>query len=379
MNLHEYQARALLHGAGIPVPDAVVAQTPEQAEAAARQFGTGVVIKAQVHAGGRGKAGGVKLARDPREAQERARDILALSIKGLPVRKVLVAPAADIASESYLGIIIDRASQRPVIMVSPAGGVDIEEVAASTPDKIFRVALDPRYGLLPHQALGLAFHLFPDLARARQAAAIMRQLYQVFLTAGASLVEINPLISTPSGAVVALDAKLVVDDNELERRPDIAALRDASAEPPAETRARAAGLSYIQLQGNVGCCVNGAGLAMATMDLVKYYGGEPANFLDIGGSSNPQKVVDALAIITADPSVRSILFNIFGGITRCDDVANGIVTATRQIKLDRPMVIRLTGTNEALAVDILKGAGFTALTDMDEAVQQAVRLVGAAA
>jgi succinyl-CoA synthetase beta subunit len=257
--------------------------------------------------------------------------------------------------------------------------VDIEEVAATAPEKILRVAVDTRYGLLPHQALGLGFRLYPDLARARQAAAIMRQLYQLFFATGASLVEINPLISTPDGRVVALDAKLVVDDNELDRHPEIAALRDTSAELEAEVRARAAGLSYIQLTGNVGCCVNGAGLAMATMDLVKYYGGEPANFLDIGGSSNPQKVVDALTIITGDRNVRSILFNIFGGITRCDDVANGIVAATRQIRLDRPMVIRLTGTNEAVAVEILKEAGFAALTDMDEAVQQAVRLVREAA
>jgi succinyl-CoA synthetase beta subunit len=379
VNLHEYQARALLKSAGIPVPDGEVAETPEQVAEIARRLGSGVVIKAQVHAGGRGKAGGVKLARDPADARQRGSEILGMRIKDLLVKKVLVAPAAHIASESYLGIIVDRSSQSPVVMVSPAGGVDIEEVAATAPEKILRVAVDTRYGLLPHQALGLGFRLYPDLARARQAAAIMRQLYQLFFATGASLVEINPLISTPDGRVVALDAKLVVDDNELDRHPEIAALRDTSAELEAEVRARAAGLSYIQLTGNVGCCVNGAGLAMATMDLVKYYGGEPANFLDIGGSSNPQKVVDALTIITGDRNVRSILFNIFGGITRCDDVANGIVAATRQIRLDRPMVIRLTGTNEAVAVEILKEAGFAALTDMDEAVQQAVRLVREAA
>jgi succinyl-CoA synthetase beta subunit len=379
VNLHEYQARALLKDAGIPVPEAEVAESPEEAEAIARRLGGAVVVKAQVHAGGRGKAGGVKLAKGPAEARTSAQSILGMRIKGLVVQKVLVAPAAEIASESYVGIIVDRGTQSPVVMVSPAGGIDIEEVAAKTPEKIFRARVDARHGLLPHQALGLGFRLYPDLARARQAAAIMRQLYQVFGGVGASLVEINPLITTPDGAVVALDAKLVVDDNELDRRPDIAALRDAEAELPAEVRARAAGLSYIQLDGNVGCCVNGAGLAMATMDLVKYYGGQPANFLDIGGSSNPQKVVDALSIITADLNVRSILFNIFGGITRCDDVANGIVAATRQITLDRPLVIRLTGTNEALAVDILKRAGFSALTDMDQAVEQAVRLAREAA
>ncbi len=379
MNLHEYQARALLQDAGIPVPPAEVAQTPDDAERIARGLGGPVVVKAQVHAGGRGKAGGVKLAKDPAEARARAGQIIGMTIKGLRVNRVLVAPAAEIASESYLGIIVDRSTQRPVVMVSPAGGVDIEEVAATTPEKIFRVAVDPRYGLLPHQAMALALKLYRGIEQARQAASIMRRLYDVFWRAGASLVEINPLITTPDGKVVALDAKLVVDDNEMERRPEIAALRDDTAEAPAEVKAREAGLSYIKLDGWVGCCVNGAGLAMATMDLVKYYGGEPANFLDIGGSSNPQKVVTALQIITADPNVKSILFNIFGGITRCDDVANGIVTATKQFRLDRPLVIRLTGTNEELAVKILKDAGFSALTDMDEAVRRAVELAREAA
>jgi succinyl-CoA synthetase beta subunit len=263
-------------------------------------------------------------------------------------------------------------------MVSPAGGVDIEEVAAKTPEKIFRLPIDPRYGLLPHQATALGFKLFRDVEQVRQASSIMQRLYQAFLRAGGSLAEINPLIVTPKGQVLALDAKIVVDDNELDRRPEIAALRDSSAEDPSEIKAREAGLSFIKLNGNVGCCVNGAGLAMATMDLVKYYGGEPANFLDIGGSSNPQKVVDALSIITADPSVKSILFNIFGGITRCDDVANGIVTATKQLKLGRPLVIRLTGTNEELAMQILSRNGFTAGTDMDDAVKEAVKLAKAA-
>ncbi len=379
MNLHEYQARALLKDAGIPVPDGDVATSPEEAERIARRLGGAVVVKAQVHAGGRGKAGGVQLARDASQARQHAARILGMTIKGLPVRRVLVVPAAEIASESYVGIIVDRTSQRPVVMVSPAGGVDIEEVAATTPEKIFRVAVDPRYGLLPHQALGLAFRLFRPIEQARQAADIMRRLYQVLWQCGASLVEINPLVTTPQGAVLALDAKLVVDDNELERRPEIAALRDLSAEAPAEVQAREAGLSYIKLEGRVGCCVNGAGLAMATMDLVKYYGGEPANFLDIGGSSNPDKVVAALRIITADPHVKSILFNIFGGITRCDDVANGIVTAASQLQLEQPLVIRLTGTNEELAVRILRGAGFSALTDMDEAVRRAVELAQEAA
>jgi succinyl-CoA synthetase beta subunit len=377
--LHEYQARALLKAAGIPVPDGDVATTPDEVEAIAKKMGGAVVVKAQVHTGGRGKAGGVKLAKTAAEAKQHGAAILGMQIKGLTVEKVLVAPAAEIASESYVGVIVDRESQRAVMMVSPAGGVDIEEVAAKTPEKIFKAAIDPRFGLLPHQAMQLAFELYDDVGQVRQAAKIMQQLFRAFQNAGASLAEINPLITTPSGEVVALDAKIGVDDNELERRPNIAALRDTSAEDPAEVEARDMGLSYIPLDGDVGCCVNGAGLAMATMDLVKYYGGEPANFLDIGGSSSPEKVVTALKIITSDPAVKSILFNIFGGITRCDDVANGIVTATKGTTLDRPIVIRLTGTNEDLAVDILTKAGFEALTDMDEAVQQAVKLAQEAA
>ena len=372
MNLHEYQARALLKAEGIPVPDGNVASTPAEVKAIAEQLGGKVVVKAQVHAGGRGKAGGVKLASSPAEAEQIAAKILGMQIKGLTVQKVLVAPTADIAHEAYVGVIVDRASQAPVFMVSPAGGIDIEEVAAKTPEKIFRERVDTRYGLLQHQALGLAFHLYDDLARARQAADILQKLYRAFVKAGASLAEINPLITTPGGEVVALDAKISVDDNELDRRADIAALRDLSAEEPSEVDARNANLTYIKLDGDVGCVVNGAGLAMATMDLVKYYGGEPANFLDIGGSSNPQKVVDALRIITSDPNVKAILFNIFGGITRCDDVANGIVTATTQFTVKVPIVIRLTGTNEKEAVEILAKHGMKALTDMDEAVKQAV-------
>ncbi len=374
MNLHEYQARELLKAAGIPVPDGQVASTPDEVESIAKELDGTVVVKAQVHAGGRGKAGGVKLAKDPAEAKAHASNILGMTIKGLTVEKVLVVPAADIATESYAGIIIDRSTKSVVMMVSPAGGVDIEEVAATTPEKIFKTLIDPRYGLLPHQAMSLGFKLYDDVKQVRQAAFILRQLYVTFMQVGGSLIEINPLITTPDGAVLALDAKLGIDDNELERRPNIAQLRDLSAEDPHEVEAREAGLSYIKLDGNVGCCVNGAGLAMATMDLVKYYGGEPANFLDIGGSSNPEKVVTALKIIQSDDVVKSILFNIFGGITRCDDVAKGIVEATTQSPLDRPMVIRLTGTNEALGIEILKNAGFEALTDMDEAVEQAVKL-----
>jgi succinyl-CoA synthetase beta subunit len=374
VNLHEYQARALLAGGGIPMFEGDVASTPSEAESIARRIGTPVVVKAQVHTGGRGKAGGVKLARNPGEAGDLASQILGMSIKGFTVHKVLVVPAAEIATESYVGIIMDRATQRPVYMVSSAGGVDIEEVAANTPEKITRMPVDPVYGLLPHQALALAFSLYRDFTHVRAAARILDQLYRVFTANGASLAEINPLVTTPDGRVLALDAKIVIDDNELDRRPDLALLRDEQSEEPSEVVARRANLSFIKLDGNVGCVVNGAGLAMATMDLVKYYGGEPANFLDIGGSSSPEKVINALKIITSDPNVKAILFNIFGGITRTDDVANGIVAATSQFKVRVPIVIRLTGTNEEAAIRILEGVGMHALSDMDQAVQQVVRL-----
>jgi succinyl-CoA synthetase beta subunit len=374
VNIHEYQAKELLRAEGIPIPAGEVATTPQEAEAIARKIGGPVVVKAQVHAGGRGKAGGVKLAQTPQEAASVATKILGMKIKDLTVQKVLVTAAADIASEAYVGIIVDRAARKPVFMVSPAGGIDIEEVAAKTPDKIRKMPVDTRYGLTAYQANELGFFLYDDVKKVRAAAKIMQQLYAGFMKAGCSLAEINPLVVTPAGEVIALDAKMSIDDNELDRQPELAKLRDITAEDPSEVQARAAGLTFIKLDGNVGCCVNGAGLAMATMDLVKYYGGEPANFLDIGGSSNPEKVVAALKIITSDPSVRAILFNIFGGITRTDDVANGIVTATKQNPLKLPIVIRLTGTNEEIAVKILKENGFSAMTDMDEAVQRAVEL-----
>ncbi len=374
MNIHEYQAKEIFRRNGIPIPPGEVATTPEEAEAIARKFGTTVVVKAQVHAGGRGKAGGVKLARTAEDAKSIAAQILKLTIKDLPVEKVLVTPAADIATEAYVGIVVDRASKRAVFMVSPAGGIDIEEVAAKTPEKIRRHPIDPRYGFQAYEAMQLAFFLYPDIKQARPAAKILQQLYKAFATNGASLAEINPLVTTPEGDVVALDAKMVIDDNELDRRPQIAALRDESSEAPSEVEARKANLTFIKLDGNVGCVVNGAGLAMATMDLVKYYGGDPANFLDIGGSSNPEKVVSALRIITSDPNVKAILFNIFGGITRTDDVANGIVTAIKQNPLKVPLVIRLTGTNEDIAVKILEENGLSAMTDMDEAVKKTVAL-----
>jgi len=378
VNLHEYQARELLGRYGIAFPHGGVATTPAEARDIAARIGGGgpVVVKAQVHAGGRGKAGGVKVASDPTEAADHAGRMLGSTIRGLAVERVLVVPATTIATEAYVGLIVDREKQAPVLMVSAAGGVDIEEVAGTTPQRIQRVSIDPRYGLLPHQAAAPAFHLYRDATLARAAAELMQRLYTAFYAIGASLIEINPLATTPDGALVPLDAKIVIDDSELPRHPDLVELRDPQSEDPAERTARAAGLSFIKLKGSVGCCVNGAGLAMATMDLVKFYGGEPANFLDIGGSSNPQKVVAALQIITADSSVRAILFNIFGGITRCDDVANGIVQATRELRVRVPIVIRLTGTNEAAALAILTQAGFSAVTDMDQAVERAVYLAG---
>jgi succinyl-CoA synthetase beta subunit len=374
MNIHEYQAKDILRAHGVPVPPGEVARTPEEAERIAASYGGAVVVKAQVHVGGRGKAGGVKLARSAQEAKEHAARILGMDIKGLTVEQVLVTPAEEIASEAYVGIIVDRASKRPVFMVSREGGVDIEEVAATNPDAIRRLAVDPRYGLMPFEAYNLATALYDDLKQQRACARLLRQLYDAFMASGASLAEINPLITTPAGEVKAIDAKINIDDNELDRRPEVEALRDTTSEPEAETTAREAGLTYIQLDGNIGNVVNGAGLAMATMDLIKYYGGEPANFLDIGGSSNPDKVVNALRIITSDPNVKVILFNIFGGITRCDDVANGIVEATRRIDIEVPLVIRLTGTNEEAALEILREAGFGASTSMDEVVQKAVGL-----
>ena len=379
MNLHEYQAKEILRRHGVPIPDGDIATTPDAAEALAVKYGVPVMVKAQVHVGGRGKAGGVKYCPTPAAAREKATAILGMDIKGLTVQKVLVTIAEDIGSEAYVGIIVDRATKKPVFMVSAAGGIDIEEVAASTPEKIKYHPVDPRYGLRTFEAMEMGFFLYEDVKQARAAAKIMQQLYAAFIESGCSLAEINPLVVTPAGRVVAVDGKMVIDDNELERLPAIEALRDESSEEASEVEARKANLTFIKLDGNVGCVVNGAGLAMATMDLVKYYGGDPANFLDIGGSSNPEKVVNALRIITADKNVKAILFNIFGGITRTDDVANGIVTATKANPLTVPIVIRLTGTNEELAMKILTENGFSASSDMDEAVQKAVALATGAA
>jgi succinyl-CoA synthetase beta subunit len=374
LNIHEYQAKEIFRSHGIPVPWGEVAETPEEAERLAADFGKPVVVKAQVHAGGRGKAGGVKLAPNPEEAKAAAQKILGMSIKGLTVRKVLVTEAMDIADEIYMGVLMDRKSGGPLIMVSAAGGIDIEQVARETPEKIHKFAVDPRHGVRAFEARNLAFKVMPDASTARPAAGILMGLYNSFVDSDASLAEINPLVATKDGEVWAIDAKINIDDNGLDRTPEIAALRDLDSEAPEEEEARSGGLSYVKLDGNVGCVVNGAGLAMATMDLIKHYGGEPANFLDIGGSSSPDKVTTAMRIIYSDENVKAILFNIFGGITRCDDVARGIVQAVKGSKPPIPIVVRLTGTNEKEAREILRETDLIAAQTMDEAVEKAVQL-----
>ena len=376
MNLHEYQGRDLFSSYGIPVLPGFVATTPEEAKAAAQKLGGHVVVKAQVHAGGRGKAGGVKLADNPDQASEVARTILKLRIKEWPVKKVLVAKASEIASEAYFGITLDRASRRNVVICSSAGGIDIEEVAAKTPDKIVRHLIDPRTGLTEPEAMDIASKVYGDPNHAKQAAAILLKLAKIVAERDTSLVEINPLVVDDQGQVLALDAKVVIDDNGLFRQKDLEELRDPDAETKWERMAREMGLSYVKLDGDVGCVVNGAGLAMATMDLIKYYGGEPANFLDIGGSSSPEKVLTAMKIILADKNVKAIVFNIFGGITRCDDVARGIVEAVQKGKIEHPIVVRLTGTNEEEARRILAESDVkvTPAVTMDDVVQQGIRL-----
>nr|MBN2276954.1 ADP-forming succinate--CoA ligase subunit beta [candidate division Zixibacteria bacterium] len=377
MKIHEYQAKEIFASAGIPVPRGKVATNPMEVVQIAEEIGRPVMVKAQVHVGGRGKAGGVKYAENVETARVLGQKILGMDIKGLKVEKVLVTEAADIVSESYVGIVIDRASKAPVIMVSPAGGIDIEEVAAKTPEKIHKLAVDPIMGLKAYQARDLAARLYKDIKQVRQAADILMKLYDTYWKIDASLVEINPLITTPQGDVVAIDAKINIDDNGLFRQKEIETLRDLSAEDPAEMEAREGDLSFVKLSGNIGCMVNGAGLAMATMDLVKHHGGDPANFLDIGGSSNPRKVLTAMRIILRDPHVRAILINIFGGITRCDDVANGIVMAVEELKPEVPIVVRLTGTNEEEAKKILGSVTSVKLEhgdSLDEVVKKAIAL-----
>ena len=375
MKVHEYQAKELFARYGIPVPPGTVVTSAAEAETAAARVGKPVVVKAQVLVGGRGMAGGVKIAQTPAEAREKASHILGMDIKGEKVQKVLVTEAVDIAREIYVAVVMDRRAQKPLIMASAEGGVEIEVTAKENPSAIQRVWVDPLYGVHAFVARRLSMALAGDAELAKPMADIIQKLYTLYDDVDASLAEINPLVVTPDRRVLALDAKLNFDDNALYRHADFEAMRDLDAEDEGEVRARAEGLSFVRLSGNVGCVVNGAGLAMATMDLVKFYGGQPANFLDIGGSSRPEKVVSALSIILQDKSVKSILFNIFGGITRCDDVARGLVTAFAQMNLKLPVVVRLTGTNEKEAREILRQVpAIHPAETMDEAVKKAIAL-----
>ncbi|MCP4549002.1 MAG: ADP-forming succinate--CoA ligase subunit beta [bacterium] len=373
MKIHEYRAKDLFRREGIPVPDGVIARTPDEAKQRAIELGGRVVIKAQVLAGGRGKAGGVKLAKNPDEARELADKILGMKIKGMTVVRVLVDKAVDIESEFYLGIVQDRTQQCSTLMVSAAGGMDIEQVAAETPEKIIKLPINPETGLRPFEAREAAFRICGGKTALR-IADVMVKLWRAYAKADSTLAEINPLIVTPNQEVWAVDGKMNLDDNALYRQSEIAFWRDHLGEVPEEYEARVAGLSYVKLEGNVGCVVNGAGLAMATMDLVKYHGGEPANFLDIGGSSNPDKVVKALEIISRDQNVKAILFNIFGGITRCDDVARGIIKAKEKADIKLPVIVRLIGTNEDAARELLAETDLESAATMDEAVQKAIDL-----
>ncbi len=373
MKLHEYQARDLLAKYGIPVTRGGVAVTPGEARAVAESIGGPVVVKAQVFVGGRGKAGGVKLADTPEQAEQAASQILGMSIKGLTVEKVLVAEAITYTKEIYLSAILDRAAKRVTMIASAEGGVEIEEVARTNPEAIIKIPAHPHLGLLDFQARELAFGIgLTDGKQARQFAQIASALYRVFVESDASLAEINPLVIRADGALQALDSKVLLDDSALFRHPDLAALRDSSDEPEAELRAREADLTYIKLDGSIGCMVNGAGLAMATMDVVKLYGGEPANFLDIGGGAGKEKVKAALQIILADPNVKAVMFNIFGGITRVDEVARGIVAALEEVQTDVPMVARLTGTNEEEGRRILAASRLIPAATLAEAAEKAV-------
>jgi len=374
MNLHEYQSKRIFAQYDIPVPSGKVAATPAEAKAIAQEMGGRVVVKSQVLTGGRGKAGGIKLANNPDEAEELAEKILAMHIKGLPVRKVLIDPAAHIASEIYLGITNDRAARKPVLMASAAGGVEIEEVARVTPEKIIRTHIDPLMGLRDYQARDVAIGM--DLPREQwsQFIFIARKLWEVYRDNDATLAEINPLVITEEGKLVALDGKMSIDDNALAvgRHPKLEEMRDLDVEEASEIEAKQHDLSYIKLDGNIGCMVNGAGLAMTTMDVIKLYGGSPANFLDIGGGAGPDKVAAAFRIILKEPNVKAILINIFGGITRCDDVARGILTAMEEVGVRVPMVVRFVGTNAKEGRELLANANMGTAKTLTDAAQKVV-------
>jgi succinyl-CoA synthetase beta subunit len=376
VKLQEYRSKEILARHGVPVPAGETATTPDGAREAAIRIGGPVVVKAQVLVGGRGKAGGVKLAGSPDEAAARAAEIIGLDIKGVTVRTVLVAPAVEIAKEFYLGLILDRGGQAVTIIASAEGGVEIEETARTNPDAILRLPLHPLIGLQEHQVRRVAFFLGLAAELRKEFSAILRGLYAAFIESDADLAEINPLVVTKEGMLQALDAKIVLDDSALFRHPDLEALRDLGEEEPSETAARDAGINFIKLDGTIGCMVNGAGLAMTTMDLVKLAGGEPANFLDIGGGAKAERVAAAFRIILEDPNVRAILINIFGGITRGDEVAHGIVEARASLRRQVPMVVRIVGTNASEAAEILRAANLITADSLDDAARKAVAAAG---
>lgn len=388
MKIHEYQAKEILARYGVPVLPGALATTPEEARAAAARLGGEiVVVKAQIHAGGRGKGGGVKLARSSGEAEQIARQMLGMNLvthqtgpQGQTVRKVYVEAGCDIARELYLGMLLDRAVSRLVLMASTEGGVEIEKVAEETPEKILKVWVDPAAGFQAYQGRQLAYGLGLDKELAPRLAKFAAQLCEAYLASDASLLEINPLVITKQGEVVALDAKFNLDDNALFRHKDLEAYYDPDEETPAEREARELGINYISLDGSIACMVNGAGLAMATMDIIKLHGGEPANFLDVGGGASEEQVTHAFRLLTSDPKVQAILVNIFGGIMRCDVIANGIVAAARKLSLNIPLVVRLQGTNVDLGKRILAESGLKIIPadQLTEAAQKAVAAAGAA-
>lgn len=375
MKLHEYQSKQLFAQYGIPIPRGRVAMTAAEAKSIAEELRGRVVVKSQVLVGGRGKAGGIRLASTPEEALEVATAVLGMQIKGLPVRKVLVDEAAEIQSEIYLGVTNDRSARCPVMIASAEGGVEIEEVARTDPSKIARVHVDPLLGLREYQARDLAasielprdlWHAFIDIAIS---------LYEAYRKSDATLAEINPLVITKGNTLLALDGKIVLDDNGLFRHPELAEMRDLDEEAPAESEARKYGLSYVKLDGDIGCMVNGAGLAMATMDVIQLAGGRPANFLDIGGGAGAEKVAAALQIILTDRNVRAVLLNVFGGITRCDEVARGILMAMKDVRTDVPMVVRLVGTNEEEGRRLLSERKMITATTLADAAEKTVAIV----
>jgi len=375
MKLHEYQSKQIFSRYGIPIPKGRVTTTAEEARNIATELGGRVVIKSQVLVGGRGKAGGIRVANDPRDAEEIATRILAMEIKGLPVRKVLVDEAANISKEIYLGITNDRAARKPVMMASSAGGVEIEEVARTTPEKIIKEHVDPLLGLKDYQARDIAIGIDLPKQYWKTFNQIANGLWHAYQDCDATLAEINPLVITEDNRLIALDGKMLLDDNALFRHPDLAELRDLDVEAPSEIEARKYGLSFIKLDGNIGCMVNGAGLAMTTMDIIKLFGGEPANFLDIGGGAGSDKVTAAMKIILTDPNVKTVLFNIFGGITRCDEVARGILVALEEVKPQVPMVVRLVGTNAEEGRKLLSDANMITADTLADAAQKAVNAV----